>query len=111
MNLVGQNELCYKLNVEFVESKQDSFIGLSENISSNSSPIHGLRHPIENGSSGWYVWAGEYSASENFFKPHCVIHLIEIKPEIIKYLGLPPGYRFLIDNNGFEDIWFDEKLL
>lgn len=31
-------------------------------------------------------------------------------PEIKKYLGLPPGWRFLIAP-GYEDIWFDEALL
>ncbi|WP_456236598.1 immunity protein Imm33 domain-containing protein [Chryseobacterium carnipullorum] len=30
---------------------------------------------------------------------------------MIKYLGLPAGNRFLIDDKGFEDVWFDENLL
>ena len=28
----------------------------------------------------------------------------------IKYFGLEVGYRFLIDKNGYEDVWYDEKL-
>ena len=32
-------------------------------------------------------------------------------PQIIEYLDLPPGYRFLIDDNGYEDVWFDPKLM
>jgi hypothetical protein len=24
---------------------------------------------------------------------------------------LPPGYRFLIDDSGHQDVWFDEALL
>ena len=38
-------------------------------------------------------------------------HLSEHLPEILRYLSLPPGFRFLIDNEGYEDVWFDESLL
>jgi len=30
---------------------------------------------------------------------------------MIEYLGLPVGYRFLIDNEWYEDVWYDESLL
>lgn len=32
-------------------------------------------------------------------------------PEVKKYLDLPPGYRFLIDGNNYEDVWFEAELL
>lgn len=32
-------------------------------------------------------------------------------PEVLPYLELPPGYRFIIDGKGYEDVWFDESLL
>jgi hypothetical protein len=40
----------------------------------------------------------------------CAEHLLQTRPELIKYFGLDVGYRFLIDNNGYEDVWYDEKL-
>ncbi len=40
----------------------------------------------------------------------CAEHLLEINPKIVNYLGLEVGFRFLIDNNGYEDVWKDEKL-
>lgn len=76
----------------------------------NTDPIHGLRHPEEKGTTGWYIWTGEYSESEDFFLPMCAEHLLQIRPELIKYFGLDVGYRFLIDKNGHEDVWYDEKL-
>ena len=42
--------------------------------------------------------------------PIHTLHLYEWKPEIIKYLGLPPGWRFLIAP-GYEDVWFDPNLV
>jgi hypothetical protein len=110
--IIDQKSLCKKVGVKFVPSDLDFKIGLADNVFSESIPVNGLRHNIEGVGTGWFIWSGEnFSNAPDFFKPHCVKHLIELKPEIIKYLGLPPGHRFLIDNKGYEDIWFDENLL
>lgn len=107
-----QKSLCKKIGVDFVLANIELRIGLADNVLTDSIPINGLRHPIEGIGTGWFIWSGEtFSTDADFFKPHCIEHLINLKPEIIKYLGLPPGYRFLIDNKGYEDIWFDENLL
>ena len=61
--------------------------------------------------SGWYIWAGEeFSKDPNFFMPLHIGHLKEWCPEIVKYLGLGPGWRFLIAP-GYEDVWEDKSLL
>jgi hypothetical protein len=106
-----QKDLCKKLAVDFIHADKELRIGLADNVKMASSPIHGLRHPLDENTVGWFVWAGDFSESEDFFKPHCVKHLDQIRPDIIKYLALPPGHRFLIDNEGYEDIWFDKNLL
>ena len=47
--------------------------------------------------SGWYVWAGEaFSDAPDFFQPMHIEHVISRCPEILPYLGLAPGWRFLI---------------
>lgn len=106
-----QKELCKKYDIEWYASPPDIKIGISKNINDGTMPINGLRHPPENGTAGWYVWAGEYADDPNFFDPLHIEHLQEKFPMILKYLGLPPGWRFQIDDKGYEDIWFDEKLL
>jgi len=74
-------------------------------------PINGLRHPRTEGASGWYIWCGEkYSLEPNFFSPLHLEHLNERCPEIIRLLGLPPGYRFLLAGE-YLDIWYDPRLL
>ena len=65
-----------------------------------------LRHPGDKGTTGWFIWTGDYSEAEDFFKTMCAEHLLQIRPQIIRYLGLDVGYRFLIDNNGYEDVWY-----
>ncbi|WP_203899693.1 immunity protein Imm33 domain-containing protein [Virgisporangium aliadipatigenens] len=47
-------------------------------------PINGLRHPLR--------------------------HLVHQRPELMVYLALPAGWRFLLAP-GYEDVWSDGSLL
>ena len=74
-------------------------------------PINGLRHKLEGDTTGWYIWAGEeFSFDNDFFLPLHLEHFITKYPTVIKYLGLAPGWRFLIADN-YEDVWEDTSLL
>jgi hypothetical protein len=86
-------------------------VGISQNVKGNMWPVNGLRHPIEGDTTGWYIWCGEYSNDPEFFVPLHVEHLQEWRPEILKYLGLAPGWRFLVGEGGYEDVWEDKSLI
>lgn len=104
-----QKEICKKYQSKWTPINNKMKVGFGSDLTSN--PINGLRHPQEKGTTGWYIWTGEFSNTDDFFKPICAEHLLQIRPDIIKYFGLEVGYRFLIDDKGYEDVWFDEKLL
>jgi hypothetical protein len=107
-----QKRICDKYRVRWSETKIGLFIGLADNVLTGMNPVNGLRHPQCDTTTGWYIWAGEeFSQAEDFFKPYHVRHLLTMRPDIIKYLGLPPGFRFLIDDKGYEDVWEDLELL
>lgn len=110
---IKQMEICNKYNSPVYESPDNLKVGISLNTKDSSLyPINGLRHSPEGDTTGWYIWAGEeFSDDENFFVPLHITHLSEWRPEVIKYLALSPGHRFLIGENGYEDVWFDETLL
>jgi hypothetical protein len=107
-----QENICKKYKTNFVSSPDDLLVGISLNIKQNIQPINGCRHPVTEDTTGWYIWGGElFSEDKDFFTPLHVRHLTEWCPQIIKYLGLPPGWRFLIDSDGYEDVWEDLSLL
>ncbi|WP_110057607.1 hypothetical protein [Chitinophaga sp. S165] len=108
-----QVNICEKYGAEFVEAPYFLLVGITKNVETRDLyPINGLRHPPEGETTGWYIWAGEeFSEDPDWFRPMHVAHLSDLKPEVLKYLALPPGYRFLIGENGYEDVWFDGKLL
>ncbi|MEM1317522.1 MAG: hypothetical protein AAGF29_04595, partial [Pseudomonadota bacterium] len=75
-----------------------------------SKPLNGLRHLNNDGTSGWYIWSGEFSYADGFFQPMCASHLVDECPACLEFLGLAAGWRFLV-NDGYEDVWYDKTLL
>jgi len=106
-----QRELCIKYGEEFVPFDFNLRLGIAPDFFSNLLPLNGLRHPPDSGTCGWFLWAGgELSQESDYFNSLHVFHLIEKYPKVLKYFGLPPGWRFLFAND-YEDVWFDEQLL
>lgn len=107
-HIESQKEICSINDSKWKPINKKLRVGVSINLDKN--PINGLRHPSEKGTTGWFIWTGDYSESEDFFQPMCAEHLLQVRPDIIKYLGLDVGFRFLTDKQDYEDIWYDEKI-
>ncbi len=104
-----QFEVCLQNGVEALIPDAEEKLGIALSTLGQM-PINGLRHPIENGTCGWYIWCGEdISDDPEFFQPLHVKHIKSYLPAVEKYLALPIGYRFLHGEN-HEDIWFDETI-
>ena len=96
-----QKEICEKYNAEFMPADLDLFVAIADNVNGDSFPIHGLRLRSSGHSSGWYIWAGDdFLEDPDFFKPVHGKHLIDRCPQAVKFLALPPGYRFVVDKEG-----------
>ncbi|MBI3244285.1 MAG: hypothetical protein HYZ49_18555 [Chloroflexi bacterium] len=108
----SQQEICRKHGAIYEPVLINSKIGITENTKEHVYPLNGLRIRSEGDTSGWYIWAGQGEPSDDpsFFKPLHIAHLETWYPEVVPYLGLPPGWRFLLAQN-YEDVWFDSKLL
>jgi hypothetical protein len=105
----AQIKVCGRIGAAFVPSSPRSTVGLAIDTLAKQ-PIHGLRHLAVAGTTGWFVWAGEWSDDPAFFKSVHVEHLDRVCPEILPYLGLAPGWRFLIAP-GHEDVWFEQSIV
>lgn len=92
-----QVELCDRFGVPCQPTVGKSVVGVARNLRSGAEPLNGLRHRATAESSGWYLWAGEtLSDDPGFFVPLHADHLGEWRPELLPYLGLPEGSRFVI---------------
>lgn len=115
MNISGivrqQIELCQRYGAEFAPSPSHLKVGIALNVREGVLPVNGLRHPPEGDTTGWYIWAGdEPGDAPDYFLPLHVEHLPEWCPDAMRFLGLPPGWRFLFAP-GSEDVWRDPSLL
>ena len=70
-------------------------------------PVTGMRAEPAHGTAGWYIWAGAYGDEPDFFQPVHVQHMAELWPQLLPYLALAPGFRFIIDDEGYEDVWIE----
>lgn len=69
-------------------------------------PVYGTRVERDAGDNiSWYFHCGEYSDADDFYQPIHTEHLQQMLPLVIKYLALPPGTHFIIDDQGYEDVW------
>jgi hypothetical protein len=107
-----QQELCKKYGATYLGCPPGLKVGIARNVREGVLPVHGLRLAPEEETSGWFIWAGEEKSDEpDFFVPLHASHLEEWCPEVIRFLGLPPGWRFLTNAAGYEDVWEDPSLL
>ncbi|MDT8069217.1 MAG: hypothetical protein ROO76_13710 [Terriglobia bacterium] len=104
-----QRAVCARYGREFVACSPESKVGLAIETLGRK-PINGLRHPPTDATNGWFIWSGEYSSSPDFFAPLHTSHLEQRLPQVIDFLGLPPGSRFVLADD-YADVWCDESLL
>ncbi|WP_347902937.1 hypothetical protein [Pseudomonas purpurea] len=72
----------------------------------DQSPIYGSRVVLpEDGTVSWFFHCGEHSPDSGFYQPLHAHHLPELLPEVVDYLWLPTDARFIIDREGYEDVW------
>lgn len=102
-------EVCIRVGVQAKPPAPGDKLGLSRSARSQK-PIHGLRVNPTEGTSGWYIWAGDMSDAEDFFEPSHICHIPETCPIAGPFLSLPPGWRFLTDGE-YMDVWFDPDLV
>jgi hypothetical protein len=106
----AQRAFCLEQSAPYVATPGDTKTGFALSTKGQI-PIHGLRHPLKGETSGWYIWCGqEFSDAADFFDPLHTRHLYEDYPELVKLLGLAPGYRFLLAGDHL-DVWYDASLL
>lgn len=106
----SQKRLCARLEAQYASCRPRDIIGVHWG-ETTTWPVHGLRHPPEGGTSGWYIWRGDWrGADTDFYEPYHAAHLRQRLPAAVPYLGLAPGHRFPIAP-GVEDVWFDASLL
>jgi hypothetical protein len=105
-----QRATCREHSADFAPPTPGSRVGIALQTL-GLAPLNGLRIPEHGEACGWYVWGGEAKSDDaDFYQPQCVEHLADRCPLAMRFLGLPPRWRFLTDSK-YVDVWYDAELL
>lgn len=105
-----QQEVCKKYHSEFEPLLSDEIVAVALG-SLGQQPIVGERIILQEGENvSWFIHCGEFSEQVDFYQPIHWQHLAEMLPEVLPYLGLSQGFRFIIDHQGYEDVWFEPTI-
>ena len=106
-----QQRICRTYGAAFEPPAPRSKVGIALQTMGRV-PIHGVRVAATDTVCGWYIRAGNESSDDpEFYQPLCLDHLGDYCKDALPFLGLPPGWQFLTDDQGYVDVWFDERLL
>ncbi|KRP68041.1 hypothetical protein TU82_04370 [Pseudomonas orientalis] len=101
-----QHMICAKNGVDYVAPSFEQMIIISHGVMEGD-PAEGVRYPSPEHMSGWWITTDRYDGNtENLQSVH-LQHVAVNRPDLVKYLGLPFGYRFHGPSN---DVWLDEKI-
>jgi hypothetical protein len=103
-----QISLCDQYNAIHTPVSDDQLVVISEGVYEGD-PLEGVRYPSPKHMSGWWLTTDKYNGNPDTLKTEHIYHLVEKRPEVMKYLSLPYGFRFRTGGN-IEDVWFDEKV-
>jgi hypothetical protein len=98
-----QESECAKFNVSCM------FPFFSQNIAISKGVYEGLAIEAVH-MSGWWLTTDLFDDDTNSLMNVHFFHVAFKRPEILRFLALPFGYRFLFSKN-IENIWYDEKVL
>ena len=103
--IAEQKLLCEEFGSRYIEVKGDDVVAVAVKTL-DKEPLVGVRKAPETEENvSWFIYGGELGEGEDFFETMTVRELQDILPEVLPYLALQEGYRFMIDGDDYEDVW------
>jgi hypothetical protein len=109
-----QRQVCEALGAPCLPVDVGAALAVGHAEAATPLVLRGLRLRPAGGASGWYVWAEASGAVEPEslapLRPTDAAEVAARYPQVTRFLGLPPGWRFEL-RAGREHVWFDRRLL
>jgi hypothetical protein len=104
-----QTEVCRAAGVPFSPPFLSQLVVVSDDLDDVEAPIDGVRYDSPGAMSGWWITENGYTGPASDLKTVHLYHLTQRRPDLIKFLALPFGYRFQQpENRAFPDPFEDE---
>lgn len=97
----GQSEICWQQNLVPLFPNFNQTVVISDGVYEGKD-IEGIRYDAPQNESGWYLITDDYNDDIKSLKVVHFYHVAFARPDILKYLALPFGYRFLMEGDKIE---------
>lgn len=104
-----QHAVCNQVRATFDPPRPDKKVAISAGVYEGD-PVEGVRYPSPEHMSGWWLTTDRYDGNIKSLNVVHLYHVTAARPDLARYLALPPGFRFSTSEAQATDIWFDEKV-
>ncbi|WP_194385314.1 immunity protein Imm33 domain-containing protein [Chryseobacterium indologenes] len=102
-----QGEICWQQNFVPLFPNFNQSVVISDGVYEGKD-IEGIRYDSPQDESGWYLITDDYNGDIKSLKMVHFYHIAFARPDILKYLAIPFGHRFIM-KNGEVKITKDEE--
>lgn len=103
----SQMLVCKKNNSNYQYPRYNQLVAVSDGFFDGMA-VDGVRYESPDHMSGWYLTTSIFDDDINKLKLFHFTHIAKFRPELVKFLGLEPGFRFYSEDSA---IWFDSEVL
>jgi hypothetical protein len=106
----GQHSICKRVGADFEPPSPAQMVSISVGVLEGQRPLEGVRYPAPPHMSGWYLTTKTYSGDIKDLRVEHLCHVTAKRPELTRYLALPPGFRFNLSKTA-DEVFFDRAVL
>lgn len=96
----AQKVVCAKHQAPFDPIAEDSLIAIAPAALRSGAAVEGTRYVMTPPNSGWILVDEHFTGGVNDLRIEHALHVAESRPDLVRYFGLPPGWRFLATKEG-----------
>lgn len=105
-----QHVICGRADTTFEPPSPAQKVSISVGVLEGQRPLEGVRYPAPPHMSGWYLTTDTYSGDIKDLRVEHLYHVTAKRPELARYLALPPGFRFNLSKTA-DEVFFDRAVL
>ncbi|PRB00444.1 hypothetical protein CQ046_18430 [Chryseobacterium sp. MYb7] len=102
-----QSEICWQQNLIPLFPNFNQSVVISNGVYEGKD-VEGIRYDSPHDESGWYLITDDYNDDIKSLKMVHFYHVAFARPDVLKYLAIPFGYRFIMKEGNIE-IRLDEE--
>lgn len=100
-----QHEVCDAAGAPFTPPRADQMVAVSDGVYQGDA-VQAVRYRAPDHMTGWYLTTARFNGDVSTLTVEHIHHMTAQRPDLARYLALPPGHRFDTTGGG-DDVWFD----